>query len=87
MRSLRSLLFRRRMFFKGVFLLIAVAGFTVISLVSCSGITHPCVSCERELASDPYVDADDVRWEPKETKKRKKRDRERMRFYRERHNL
>lgn len=87
MRSLRSLLFRRRMFLKGLFLVVAVAGFTVISLVSCSGITHPCVSCERELASDPYATADEVKWDIEETQKKRRREEERMRFYRERHNL
>lgn len=71
--------------FKGLSIIFLAAGFTLISLVSCSGITRPCVSCEREIASDPYAAAEEARWVPEETKK--KREREQQRMYRERHNL
>ena len=49
--------------FRGVSFVLAVAVFTIITLVSCAGVTHPCVTCNRGPASDPFVQAEEVRWE------------------------
>lgn len=63
MSGLRSLLHRRKTFAKGLTLAAAVALFTVLALTSCAGVTHPCVTCKRELASDPFESAEEANWE------------------------
>lgn len=64
--------------FRGVSFVLAVAVFTIITLVSCSGITRPCVTCVREPASDPFQQAEEARWDgmgpaKEETEKKGKR--------------
>ncbi len=62
MGTLRSLLHRKRSMFRGVSVVFAVAMFTLITLVSCAGVTRPCLDCQRAPASDPFAQAEEIVW-------------------------
>lgn len=62
MDRVRNFFHKKRRLFSSLSFVCGIALLTIITLASCAGITKPCVNCQRDIASDPFDKAEEVRW-------------------------